>query len=88
MKKPKRKMNKRWVLFHLKEAREQLTATVNDLETNEDYNQDDFYYAMQHLYHHANFAWNTRNLPAEKENSGGMKKFYRRRRFPKDIDMS
>jgi hypothetical protein len=54
-------MNRRAILFNLREAAEELNRTIQELETDSKYNQEDFQVAMGHLYHHLNTAWNGRN---------------------------
>ena len=58
-------MNTRSIMFNLEEALEQLNSTVNDLKNTKGYNEDDFRVQIEHLYHHINFAWNTRHEPDE-----------------------
>ncbi|MDR0534060.1 MAG: hypothetical protein LBH01_08900 [Verrucomicrobiales bacterium] len=53
-------MNKRWVLFELKEALEQLTATISEIQ-NKDYDVETFRVHMGHAYHHLNTAWNAKD---------------------------
>lgn len=75
-------MNKNTVLFHLKEAKEELDKTIEEIENQKDYDDDNLYLALQHLYHHINSWWNWKN----KEINGWVD-FNKNRQFPKDIDM-
>jgi len=54
-------MNREWVLVHLQEAQDQLTRTIKEISDNPDYDFGEFFPAMQHLYHHLNTAWNSRD---------------------------
>ena len=82
-------MNRSWVRFHLEEAHEELTSILSHIKLDEEYSEADFRVAMEHLYHHVNFAWNTRNASnteVEAEDTD-MSYFYSGRKFPKDIPL-
>lgn len=74
-------MNKKHVLFHLKEAKEELDRTIEEIERDaENYS---LYVAMMHLYSHLNTAWNARERdPNHQETDAD---FYHDRQFPKDL---
>jgi hypothetical protein len=55
-------MNKFWVLQNLREAQEELTRTIRQLESEPEYDEIEFQIALRHLYHHVNTAWNARNV--------------------------
>ena len=55
-------MNKDYLLFHLKEGLEQLSRTVSECESDPSYSEGQLLLDMQHLYHHLNTAWNTREV--------------------------
>ncbi len=55
-------MNKKNVMFHLKEAKEQLDQTIIAIEHDEDFDSTVFLSDMSHLYHHLNTAWNSQNV--------------------------
>lgn len=81
-------MNKDFILFNLKEALEELTRTINDIENDPEYSEyGDYDIAMQHLYHHINTAWNAKDATNEQVNVSDEKEFYRWRQFPHDINM-
>jgi hypothetical protein len=54
-------MNRDWVLVHLREAQDELTRTINAIAASPEYNYGEFFPAMQHVYHHLNTAWNSRD---------------------------
>jgi len=58
-------MNRNVILFNLREAQEEITKTITDLETEVDYSEATFSIAMSHVYHHVNTAWNARNSTEE-----------------------
>ncbi len=81
-------MNKEWIHFHLTEALEELNRTINELSNDPDYGIGDFSVGMQHIFHHLNTAWNSRDVSPKKASESSDKDFNAWRQFPKDIDMS
>ncbi len=81
-------MNLEYMKFNLSEALEQITITLEDLNSRENCNEADLRTGFEHMYHHINFAWNTRNTTQDEVNEQLNEKFYRWRQFPKDIDLS
>jgi hypothetical protein len=53
-------MQKQYIVSNIKEAREELEkieVSIHDPE----YDEIDFKLALQHVYHHLNYAWNIRH---------------------------
>lgn len=73
------------VIFHLKEAKEELERLLEEVENN---GIDSFEVSMQHLYHHLNFAWNTRMLSDEQLAAETEEEYKQRENFPKDLDLN
>lgn len=80
-------MNKEYMLYNLKEASEQLTEIIKNLEVNDNYDYGEYIVEMQHLYHHVNTAWNARESTKEESNQCIEEDFEKWRQFPKDIYM-
>ena len=80
-------MNKHWILFHLHEAQEELTRTIDELESNPDYLETEFQIAMAHIYHHLNTGWNSRALDHERTALCSEHDFDVWRSFPTDIPL-
>ena len=80
-------MNRDAVLFHLKEAREELDRTIAELASDPAYAPGEFQTAMSHLYHHLNTAWNGRTASAERHRKCSQSDFDQWRKFPKDADL-
>ena len=80
-------MNKEFVLFDLREALEELQRTINEIETDDDYGNEEFQVAMSHLYHHLNTAWNSRDASSERHIECSNEDFKQWRRFPKESDL-
>jgi len=53
-------LNRKWILAHLKEAKEELDRTIDRIETDAEYDEDEFKIAIDHIYTHLNTAWNER----------------------------
>jgi len=77
-------MNRHVVLFHLREAAEQLNETIQSLASSEDYANEEFQVQMGHIYHHLNTAWNGRDQTDEQFQKCTDEDFARFRRFPKE----
>ena len=71
------RLNREWVLTHLEKAREELDRTIDNIRTNEEYDEKWFGISIKHIYEHLNIAWNERKAT----NIGTINA----RRFPEDI---
>lgn len=80
-------MNRAAVLFHLREAAEQLSDTIRSLEGAADYGTDELRVEMGHLYHHLNTAWNGREQTDEEFNTCTDESFKQLRRFPPESEL-
>jgi hypothetical protein len=80
-------LNRDWVLFHLREARGAISATIADIESTPDYGYAEFWVAMQHLYHHLNTAWNARDALPSQVDPGTDADFNRWSQLPTDLPM-
>lgn len=77
-------LNKRLILFHLKEAQEQIDATIQSLENDPTYEEKfSIEVDFQHAYHHLNTSWNSRHAPEDEVETIPI--FNTRRQFPNDI---
>lgn len=77
-------MNRRAVLFHLREAAEELNRTVEELAGDPRYAEESLEVAMGHMYHHLNTAWNGRHQTDKQHRECTDRDFNRFRRFPKE----
>jgi hypothetical protein len=80
-------INKGWILFHHREAQEELTRTIAKIDAAESMDEIEFEIAMGHMYNHLNTAWNTRTASDQQISSQSPDDFYRWREFPADISM-
>lgn len=80
-------MNRNVVLFHLREAAEQLNETIQELESNLDYGKEELQVQLAHLYHHLNTAWNGRDQTDAQFEKCTDEDFERFRRFPLESEL-
>jgi len=80
-------MNHQAVLFHLKEAREELDRTIAGLENDPTYSAGKFKVAMMHLYHHLNTAWNGRRASNKRHRECAETDFQAWRKFPRNSEL-
>ncbi|MBI5684989.1 MAG: hypothetical protein HZC54_07900 [Verrucomicrobia bacterium] len=80
-------MNRDAVLFHLREAKEELDRTIGEIENDQSYDYAEFHVAMSHLYHHLNTAWNGRDASAERHRECIQSDFDAWRKFSSDADL-
>ena len=81
-------MNQEYILFHLREAKEELDRTIEEVASDPDSLEADFANALCHLYNHVNTAWNARNAKASETDLLTEERFFQWRAFPQDIDMT
>lgn len=79
-------MNRRVVLFHLREAADELKRTVQGLKRDENFSEDSLEVAMGHAYHHLNTAWNGRNQTDKQFRECSDGDFNRFRKFPRQSE--
>ncbi len=80
-------MTRDYVLWNLREALEELSRTIGDVESDPTYADAEFSVAMMHLYHHLNTAWNARSASPERVAECSEDDFRDWRQFPADLDM-
>jgi len=80
-------MNKEYVLWNLKEAKEELDRTIKEIENEPDYGYGDFVVAMTHLYHHLNTAWNAKGASKAETDQCSQEDFNKWRQFPSDNEI-
>ena len=80
-------MNLHNILFHLKEAKEELDKTIEEIEKNKEYEFGEFVVAMSHLYHHLNTSWNSREAAEEEIEECSDENFKKWRKFPDDKEL-
>jgi hypothetical protein len=77
-------MNKNTILSDLREAKEELDSLIAEIENDDEFDFDNYYVSMQHIYHHLNTAWNIRKESEETIKEYTEDNFRRWSQFPKD----
>jgi hypothetical protein len=79
------RLNRQIVLSNISEACEELENIEKMLAAETPVNQIAFQVAMQHAFHHLNFAWNIRHWPSKRYGSLSRTDFDEAGSFPKDL---
>ncbi len=79
------KLNTKIILSNLNEAAEELEDLKGKMESG-DIDELELQIALQHAYHHLNFAWNIRHVPTEKYANLNDEEFKKWGSYPTDID--
>ena len=80
-------MNRDQVLFHLSEAGDAIASTIRDLRADPEYGDAEYWVELQHIYHHLNTAWNSRDASQTQVDSASDADFNRWSAFPTDLPM-
>ena len=78
-------LNREWVLWNLREAKEELENTIAELEAKPAYGYGELSVRMREVYHHLNTAWNAREATEEQVHECSEENFDRWRQMPDDI---
>jgi hypothetical protein len=78
-------MNHRHVLANLEEAAEELNRTVEALRRPGRYSEGELHVALQHVYHHINFAWNGRLSTRKRSRACSARDFKAWGQYPRTI---
>ena len=81
------KMNKDWVLYHLKKSKESIESVISEIESNPEYEYGNYVVDMGYLYHHLNIAWNSRIATKEQIEIGKNDDFPKWNQFPRDLPL-
>jgi hypothetical protein len=80
-------VNREYVLYNLREAMEELERTINEIQTDPEYDHGEFVVAMSHLYLHVNTAWNARNSTKKQAEECSQADFEKWRQFPDPVEV-
>ncbi len=81
-------MTKEFMLSDLREAKEELDKMIAEIDRDTDFDPDGYYVSFQHVYHHLNFAWNSRNEPDSRIGMCTDEDFRKWGIFPGGFDMA
>ena len=77
-------MNLEYIQYNMQEIQEEIELILKGIKRGENYAHDEYYKSMQHLIHHVNIAWNTRNATTEEIESHDLSYWSQ---FPTDINL-
>ena len=81
-----KKINCEIIQPNISEAREQLSNLEKQIKSKKKPNIAEFQIALQHAYHHLNFAWKIRHKTTSWYNKMTNKEFRKYGKYPKDMD--
>ena len=74
--------NKDLIIASLEEAVEQLQETIEELRTDQDYEECELRIDLEHAYHHLNFGWHIRNVSEKEAGECSQENFVKWSKFP------
>jgi hypothetical protein len=80
-------MNRKQVLHHLDQARVGIEESIDSIRAAPEYNESEYWVEMQHIYHHLNTAWNSRDVSDLELEAATDADFNRWSAFPLDLPM-
>lgn len=80
-------MNREQVLLHLGEARDAIEAALDSIRSTPNYDYGEYWVEMQHIYHHLNTAWNSRDASDVEVQAATDDDFNRWSAFSRDLPM-
>jgi len=58
--------NKDIIVFNIQEAKDQLNEILRDIEGDPEFSEVELRIALEHAYHHMNYAWHIRDVNEER----------------------
>ncbi|WP_321532349.1 hypothetical protein [uncultured Desulfuromonas sp.] len=74
--------NKKLIALNIEEAKEELESILSDLASDPEYTEGELRIALEHAYHHLNYAWNIRNVSEERVGACLQEDFVKWSRYP------
>ena len=73
------------ITYNLEDALDELQKLDKRISSGDMPDEVEFQITMQHIFHHLNFAWNTRLVSIEKHTGMTEEQFIKWGRFPEDL---
>ena len=80
------RLNWKNILYNIKDAREELERIEKIIE-GKGISEIELKVALEHAYHHLNFAWNIRHVPDKRHKKMSNEDFNEWSQFPKEIEI-
>ena len=75
-------MNKQFIKSNISEAIEELQRIIEEIDQDDEYSEPEFSVAMEHAFHHLNFAWHIRNVSENEAGECSEDNFKKWSKFP------
>lgn len=76
--------NKVLIAANIKEVKEELESILSDLASDIEYSEEEFKIALEHAYHHLNYAWHIRNVDEKRVGACSQEDFVNWSKYPLD----
>ncbi len=76
--------NRELIAANIEEAKEELVCVLDGLGSESEYDEIEFKIALEHAYHHLNYAWNIRNVHEQKLAKCSEKDYLKWSKYPVD----
>ena len=74
--------NKELITSNIEEAKEELEQILSDLASDPEYSEGELQIALEHAYHHMNYAWHIRNVEKERAGTCSQEDFIKWSKYP------
>ncbi|MCB1755623.1 MAG: hypothetical protein KDJ38_08875 [Gammaproteobacteria bacterium] len=74
--------NKELIASNIEEAKEELASILSDLASDPEYTEIELQLALEHAYHHLNYAWHIRNVSEERARACSLEDFVKWSKYP------
>ena len=80
-------MNVKYIRYNMEEALDEIENIMNQLKRGDGYSHAEFSSSIQHLYHHINIAWNSRETTWEETEQASEEQLRKWGEYPDDIKL-
>ena len=74
--------NKDLIKSNIEEAKEELESLLSDIASDPEYTESELQIALEHAYHHLNYAWHIRNVDEDRVGACSQEDFVKWSKYP------
>jgi len=74
--------NRDLIASNIEEAKEELESILSDLAADSEYSEGEFQVALEHAYHHLNYAWHIRHVEEARARACSQEDFVNWSKYP------
>jgi len=74
--------NKELIRLNIEEAKEELESLLSNLASDPEYTEGEFQIALEHAYHHLNYAWHIRKVDEDRAGACSQEDFVKWSKYP------